>query len=189
MKRTGVLISRMDERNLLFAQGPTNTLSSVRSYFEGLTGDSVVRLHEWILDKQNCKPLAVPAAVSLASPRKSSLAPLASYPGLVVIYPLHPPPKLHQRAINKVQWQKELPPKVYWSFSNAPKVVLQEFWCRSNPGSKDPGSLQMIVNGCILGYLWAKRSKESSGWTEAPKTKVGGYWWEKNGSCWQPIIF
>jgi hypothetical protein len=36
MKRAGVSIPKMDKRRLLLTQGPTNTSSSVRSYFEGL---------------------------------------------------------------------------------------------------------------------------------------------------------
>ena len=68
MKRAGVSISRMDERRPLFAQAPTNTLSSVRSYFQGLTGDRAVRLRERILFEKNREPLAVPEAVSSASP-------------------------------------------------------------------------------------------------------------------------
>jgi hypothetical protein len=72
----------MDERRLLFLQGPTNTLSSVVSYFEGITGDRAVRLHERILDEQNHEPLVVPEAVSAASPLVSYPAPLASSPDL-----------------------------------------------------------------------------------------------------------
>jgi hypothetical protein len=82
MKRAGISISRMDERRLLFVQGPTNTLSSVRSYFEGISGDRAVRLRERILEEQNRKPLAVPEAISLSSPLVSSSAPLASSPDL-----------------------------------------------------------------------------------------------------------
>jgi hypothetical protein len=72
----------MDERHLLFVQAPTNTLSSVRSYFEVITGDRAVHLHEQILDEQNREPLAVPEAVSAASPLVSYPAPLASSPDL-----------------------------------------------------------------------------------------------------------
>jgi hypothetical protein len=68
MKRAGVSTPRTDERRPLFAQAPTNTLSSVRSYFQGLTGDRAARLRERILVERNLEPLAVPTAISSASP-------------------------------------------------------------------------------------------------------------------------
>jgi hypothetical protein len=82
MKRAGVSIARTDQRRLLFAQGPTNTLSSVRSYFEGMTGDRAFRLRARILEEENREPLAVPEAVSSASPLVSSPAQLAPSPDL-----------------------------------------------------------------------------------------------------------
>jgi hypothetical protein len=84
MNRAGVLISRMDERRLLSSQAPTNTLSNVRSYFQGLTGDRAVRLRERILHEQNRESLAVSEAVSSASPLRleSAPVPLVSSPEL-----------------------------------------------------------------------------------------------------------
>jgi hypothetical protein len=75
MKRAGVSILRTDERCLLFAQAPSNPLSSVRSYFQGLTGHRAVRLRERILVEQNHEPLAVPKAISSASPLRLVASP------------------------------------------------------------------------------------------------------------------
>jgi hypothetical protein len=84
MKRAGISIPKMDKRRLLLAQGPTNTLSSVRSYFEGISGESyfegisgerAVGLRQRIREDENREALAVPEAVSSASPLVSSLAP------------------------------------------------------------------------------------------------------------------
>jgi hypothetical protein len=74
----------MDERRLLSSQAPTNTLSNVRSYFQGLTGDRAVRLRERILHEQNLESLAVSEAVSSASPLRleSAPVPLVSSPEL-----------------------------------------------------------------------------------------------------------
>jgi hypothetical protein len=67
MKRAGISIPKMDKRRLLLAQGP-NTLSSVRSYFEGISGERAVRLRQRIREDENRELLAVPEAVSSASP-------------------------------------------------------------------------------------------------------------------------
>ena len=75
MNRAGVLISKMDKRRVLFSQAPTNTLSNVRSYFQVLTGDCAVRIRERILDEPNLESLAVPEAVSFASPLRLESAP------------------------------------------------------------------------------------------------------------------
>jgi hypothetical protein len=87
MKRAGVSISKMDERRLLSTQAPTNSLSSVRSYFQGLTGDRAVRLRERILDQKNRESLAVSEAVSSASPlrliRQSAPIVIVSSPELL----------------------------------------------------------------------------------------------------------
>jgi hypothetical protein len=85
MRRAGALISRMDERRLLSSQAPTNTLSNVRSYFQGLTRERAVRLRERILDEQHRESLAVSEEVSSASPlrlKSPPSAPLVSSPDL-----------------------------------------------------------------------------------------------------------
>jgi hypothetical protein len=74
LKRAGVSIERADKRRLLIVQAPINPLSSVRSYFEGITSDRAVRLRWRILEEAQREPLAVPEAVSLASPLVSSVA-------------------------------------------------------------------------------------------------------------------
>jgi hypothetical protein len=127
----------MDTRCLLFVQGPTNTLSSVRSNFESITGDRAVCLRQRILDKQNHKPLAVPEAASSASslvPSPPLVVPsppvqLPSSPDLTTLPGCVYLPTLHQTATNGVQpRQEELSPEVSWSFSNAPNL-LREFRC------------------------------------------------------------
>jgi hypothetical protein len=75
MKRAGVSTLRTDERRPLFVQAPTNALSSVRSCFQGLTGDRAARLRERILVEQNLEPLAVPKAISSASPLRLVASP------------------------------------------------------------------------------------------------------------------
>jgi hypothetical protein len=148
IKGAGVSILRMDERHLLFAQGPTNTSSSVRSYFEGITGDCVVHLREQILDKQNREPLAVPEAVSAASPLVSYPVPLASSPDLT------PSAVTYQNYIHdwqiKFNFKRILHPKFLGAFqmlqkfyenfdaikcATDPKVFL--YPCHGNPRSKD----------------------------------------------------
>jgi hypothetical protein len=82
MQRAGVAIDKTDERRLLFVQGPTNTLSSVRSYFDGLTGDRAVRIRERISieDQSYLGRLAVSVAVSSASPIVRQASPIATSP-------------------------------------------------------------------------------------------------------------
>jgi hypothetical protein len=52
MRRAGVSIERADERRLLIVQAPTNPLSNVRSYFQGITGDRAVRLRARLLEEE-----------------------------------------------------------------------------------------------------------------------------------------
>jgi hypothetical protein len=90
---------RTDQRRLLFAQGPTNTLSSVRSYFEGMmTGDRAFRLRARILEKKT---------VNLWRSTRQCHQLLTGFPpAFAVSWPnslrLHLP-KLHQRATSSTK--------------------------------------------------------------------------------------
>jgi hypothetical protein len=84
MRRAGVLIERADERRLLIMQAPTNPLSNVRSYFQGITGNHAVHLRVRLLEEEKREPLAVPIVVSSASP-------LRSIPAAVPSSPVHAP--------------------------------------------------------------------------------------------------
>jgi hypothetical protein len=68
MRRAGVSVPRTDERRHFIVQAPINPRSRVRSYFQALTGRRAVRLRERILEDEKREPLAVPEAVSSASP-------------------------------------------------------------------------------------------------------------------------
>jgi hypothetical protein len=68
MRRTGVSVPRTDERRHSVVQAPINPLSRVRSDFQALTGRRAVRLRQRILEDEKREPLAVPEAVSSASP-------------------------------------------------------------------------------------------------------------------------
>jgi hypothetical protein len=86
---------RTDQRRLLFAQGPTNTLSSVRSYFEGMmTGDRAFRLRARILEEENREPGGYWGSVISFSLVSSCLCRL--WPNSLRLHL----PKLHQRATN-----------------------------------------------------------------------------------------
>jgi hypothetical protein len=74
MRRAGVSVPRTDERRHFIVQAPINPLSRVRSYFQALTGRRAVRLRQRILEDEKREPLAVPEAVSSASPLASSSA-------------------------------------------------------------------------------------------------------------------
>jgi hypothetical protein len=148
LKRAGVSIETADERRLLFVQAPINPLSSVRSYFEGITSDRAVRLRERILEEAKREPLAVPEAVSLASPLVSSVAAtLAPSP------PLTPSLATYQNYIKqqfKCNNKRNSHPKILECFqmlrtyynnfdaikcATDPKVLL--YPCRGDPRSDD----------------------------------------------------
>jgi hypothetical protein len=81
-------------------QGPTNTLYNVRSYFEGLTDHRAIRVRERLLTEQIHEHLAVPEAVSSASPLPNAKM-AASLPVLPLSPEIIPPMSLYSNYIRE----------------------------------------------------------------------------------------
>jgi hypothetical protein len=98
LKRAGVSIEESDERQLLFVQGPANTLCNVRSYFGGLTDHRAIRVRGRLHAEQIHEQLAVPEAVSSASPLPNATT-TASLPVLPLSPEIIPPASLCSNCI------------------------------------------------------------------------------------------
>jgi hypothetical protein len=110
LKRVGVLIEESDKRRLLFVQGPTNTLYNVRSYFDGLTDHRAIRIRKRLHPEQSHEQLAVPEAVSLASPLPNATT-TASLPVLPLSPEIIPSLSLYSNYIRE-QRDQPWPPQV-----------------------------------------------------------------------------
>ena len=170
LNRAGVSIESADKRRLLIVQAPINPLSSVKSYFEGITSDRAVRLRSRIYEEQQREPLAVPEAVSAASPLVATVAP--SPPITPSLGTYHNYIKQHYNSNKMFPRPKflecfQMLRTYYDNFdaiecSSDPQVFL--FPCRGDPRSEDCqkyGSRSRLLSTTVFCANCGKREAKS----------------------------